>query len=72
LHCDFHFINTGLQAGAHALQHAKAVLTASFIVPTQPVTIDELSQFLCERAYAMMFFLVRDVSRHRVEVGVRD
>ena len=72
LRCDFHFINTGLKAGAHGCRTAQSVLTASFIVPTQPVTIDELSQFLRERALAMMFFLVRDVSRHQVHIGMRN
>jgi hypothetical protein len=46
----------------------KAVSAASFIVPTQPVPINELSQFLRERSHAMMFFLIRDVSRYQVDV----
>ena len=48
-----------------------AVLTAYFIItPMQPVTIYEFSQFLRERSYAMMFFLIRDVSRYRVQIGM--
>lgn len=70
-HCDFPFINTGLQAVAHALLHTLAVLTASFIVPMQPVTIDKLSQFLGERFHAMVLFLVRNVLCYNVDIGMR-
>jgi hypothetical protein len=37
----------------------------------QSVTINEFSQFLYERFYAMMFFLICDVSRHQVHIGMR-
>ena len=68
---EFPFINTGLQAGVPHCRESLAVLTASFVMPMQPVTLDKLSQFLCERFHAMMFFLVRNVSRHKVDVGMR-
>jgi len=63
--------NTGLQAGDYHRCASLAVLTASFIVPTQSVTINELSQFFCESAHTMMFFLFCDVPRYRVDVGMR-
>jgi len=37
----------------------------------QPVTIDELSQFIRKSARAIMFFLIGDVSRHYVRIGMR-
>ena len=33
--------------------------------------MDEFSQFLCERALAMVFFLIRDVSHYYVDIGMR-
>jgi hypothetical protein len=51
---------------------ASAVLTASFIVPTQPVTIDEVSQFFRKRSQAMVFFLIRDLPGHLIDIRMRD
>jgi hypothetical protein len=65
-------INTGLEAGDHACRQHEAVSTAFFISPFQPVAVDEFSEFLPECAYAMMFFLVRDVPGDLIHVRFRD
>lgn len=48
-----------------------AVSTAFVVAPTQPVTISKFSQFVSKRALAMMFFLIGDVSRYQVQIGMR-
>jgi hypothetical protein len=61
-------INTGFQAGDHARRKPQAVLTAFIILPVQPVAIYKLSQFLRNRAHAMMFFLICDVSGDLIHI----
>ena len=63
-------INTGLEAGAARRYTPSAVLTASLIVPMQLVTIDEFLEFLCERSHAVVFFLVGDVTRYQIHIGM--
>src|SRR5436309_14781868 len=46
----------------------EAVSTAFLIFPPQSVAIDELSQLFRKCAYAMMFFLMSNVSRDLIHI----
>ena len=69
--CTTNLINTGLEADAARRYTSLAVLTASLIVPMQFVTIDEFLEFFCERSHAVVFFLIDDLTRYQIHIGMR-
>ena len=62
------FINTGLQAGAHKRLVRKAVSTAFLIFPPQPMSFNELPQFVGERAHLMVLFLPSDIRGDLIDI----
>src|SRR5437899_909406 len=61
-------INTGLEAGDARQTWTLAVLTAFFVLPVQPMALNELLELLCECAHPMMFFLICDISHHLTNI----
>jgi len=61
-------INTGFQAGDLTHLYIEAVLTASLVLPTQPVAINELLELLAECARAMVFLLLSNVLSYPIHI----